>query len=312
MTTVARLAFLTSSDEPLEIAPDPIEAAIRFGAFLEATGIPAQWVLTSFLAAVPLPIYPAQWPQGRKRWEGVRADMMWHPLMWLPDRVANRYPITDEDGQSVVEDDDTWAVRMCWELTASGMYDQDTGTWVDVLSTVGLSVDNPADLGRIEEWLDGADDPLLDSLDMTEHYQNSEDPDWAIHVAMDRLEGLRLLSWALAAESLFDGFTDLSEMAADPALDPAEVTRGVNLLAQMAGAAFASMPQDFPGHPDEAAWWARQVDEMKFFGGTTADLIDGPVEVMSERLMLLSATMDPMVQEMIGAEQDEPQLPAAV
>lgn len=311
-TDVARHPFLTSPGEPLEIAPDPVEAAIRFGAFTEATGIPAPWVLTSFLAAIPLPIYPAQWPEGRKRWDGVKADMMWHPLMWLPKRVANRYPITDDDGQSVVEDDDTWAVRMCWELAASGMYDQDTGTWADVLATVGLSVDNPADLGRIEEWLDGADDPVLDGLDTTSHYENADDPDWAIHVAMDRLEGLRLVSWALAAEALFDALNDLSDMASDPELQAAKAIWTAKLLADLANSVFTSIPLNFPGHGDEAAWWARNAEKMATFTGTTNDVLAGPVDVMADRLILLSATLDPMVDEMVGAEEDKPQLPAAV
>ena len=306
-TAVARHPFLTSPGEPLEIAPDPIEAAIRFGAFIEATGLAAPWVLTSSLAAIPLPIYPANWPQGRKRWAGVRADMMWHPLMWLPNRVANRYPITDDDGRSVIEDDDTWSVRLCWELLASGMYDQESGTWVDVLAMVGMSVDNPADLGRIEEWLDGASDPTLDGLDTTAFYENQDDPDWAIHVAMDRLEGLRLVSWALAAESLFDALADFSDAAAEQQLEPAQAIWTGKLLADLGNARFDSIPDDFPGHGDEAAWWARNADEMKFFSGSTAELLAGPVEVMADRLVALSATLDPMVDEMVGSEdEDEP------
>jgi len=307
-TEVARHPFLTSPGEPLEIAPDPVEAAIRFGAFTEATGIPAPWVLTSYLATIPLPIYPAQWPEGRKRWDGVRADMMWHPLMWLPERVANRYPIADDDGQSVVEDDDTWAVRLCWELAASGMYDQESGTWVDVLATVGLSVDNPADLDRIEEWLDGAEDPVLDSLDTTEHYENRDDPDWAIHVAMDRLEGLRLVSWALAADSLFDALNDLSDMAEDPELDDAKATWTAKLLADLADSVFGSIPVSFPGHGDEAAWWAHNAEQMAAFTGTIDEVLVGPVDVMADRLILLSATLDPMVEQMIDAEEGEPAL----
>lgn len=302
MTTTARHAFLTSSGEPLEIAPDPLEAAIRFGAFSEATGIPAEWVLTSFLAAIPLPIYPAHWPDARKRWSGVKAEMMWHPLMWLPERVANRYPVIDDEGNTVVEDDDTWAVRICLELLASGMYDQDSGTWADVLATIGLSADNPADIGRIEEWLDGADDEELDGLDTSSHFENTDDPDWAIHAAMDRLEGLRLVSWALSADALADSLADFSEMAEDPDLTVSKAIWTVKLLADMGMAVFASIPEDFPRHGDEATWWERMADEMKFFDGTIAGLIAGPVEVMGDRLLLLSGTLEPMIDR----SADEP------
>ena len=85
-----RRACLTSPGEPLLLARDPIESMIRFGQFAEQSGIDTTELVASRTVAVPLPIWPEQWSKGTRRWKGTRSELMWHPLMWLPERLATR------------------------------------------------------------------------------------------------------------------------------------------------------------------------------------------------------------------------------
>ena len=72
------------------LARDPIESVIRFGQFAEQSGIDTTELVASHTVAVPLPIWPEPWPTGTRRWKGTRAELMWHPLMWLPRHLASR------------------------------------------------------------------------------------------------------------------------------------------------------------------------------------------------------------------------------
>lgn len=230
--------------EPLLLCRSTFGAAIRFSEFIEESGVAPRHVLSSILCAMPLPIYTdfGPLPDGRprRRWDGVRAEFMWHPLMWLPRRVSGRYTISDPaTGVASLEDDDLWAIRVAFEMTASGLYDPETGTWLDVLATVGLDTTNDVDLARVEEWLDGADDEVLDSIDLSE-YLDVEPPSWALESALALRGDLTRASWALIADDLLD--TAEETRAQVGRASDTEIRIGVRALSRMAESLLTDVP----------------------------------------------------------------------
>ena len=153
-TGIQRFRYMTDPGEPLEVASSVLRSAVRHRVWVTDTGIDPVWVRPNPLCCVPLPTYPETWPPGLRRWPRVRGAMMWHPLLWLPDRLATRY-ILDDDGVCTPEPDDIWCLRVCLELQAAGLYDADTGTWLDVLSLAGLNGNDPDTAGRVDRWLAG-------------------------------------------------------------------------------------------------------------------------------------------------------------
>lgn len=204
-----RRALLTEPGEPLIVALSPIESAIRHAQFTEATGVPAAALTVSDLCSIPLPVYPADFGAPR-RWPSVRPEAMWHPLLWMPPRVANRYFV--DATKSELESDDLWSVRVALSMTMSGLYDDSSGTWVDILSLVDIDIDTSAGVGRVRRWLDGGPDVELDGLsDQVAGLLELSDPDddLAATVAMESLGALRISAWAFTADNLFETCLDL-------------------------------------------------------------------------------------------------------
>jgi hypothetical protein len=200
-----RRACLTNPGEPLLLARDPIESVIRFGQFAEQSGIDTTELVASHTVAVPLPIWPESWPTGTRRWKETRAELMWHPLMWLPRHLAapNDLP-SNGHRQPHHESDDEWSVRVALEMTVSGLYDQATGTWLDVLAAVDIDVDQPPAQARVGAWLAGRPDAALDGIDLTDLMSDQEDPPWSSWATVDLAPVLRRYSWALGSDALID------------------------------------------------------------------------------------------------------------
>ncbi len=215
LTGVPRRACLTNPGEPLLLARDPIESVIRVGQFAEQSGIDTTELVSSHTVAVPLPLWPQPWPTGTRRWKGTRAEL-WHPLMWLPEHLANRVePPVEPNGRRHQESDDEWATRVALEMTVSGLYDQTTGTWLDVLAIVGIDIDRPRAQARVAAWLAGRPDSTLDGIDLTNLTSSQEDPHWSSWAAVDLAPVLRRYSWALGSDALIDTLDSL----------PAEIDR---------------------------------------------------------------------------------------
>lgn len=208
---IVRRPSLLNEGEPLLLARSTIDTAVRFRAFSEESGVPSNALISSMLCSMPLPIYGDfgvdEHGRGRRRWAGTRPEIMWHPLMWLPPRLAGRYTLTDSTtGEQRLEDDDLWVIRVALELSVSGLYSAETGSWVDVLSTVGLDVEDEMDLARVEDWLRGEPDPLLDAIDLS-HYLDLPEREWALETAVALRDDLESASWALIADDLI-GMTE--------------------------------------------------------------------------------------------------------
>ena len=236
---------MTEPGEPLEVASSVLRSAVRYRVFVTDTGIDPAWVRPNPLCCVPLPTYPDAWPAGRRRWPRVRAAMMWHPLLWLPDRLATRYTLVDDDDICSTEPDDIWCLRVCLELQAAGIYDADTGSWLDVLSLAGLDSRRRGHRAKGRQVAAGGADPVLDRLDLAEHVDRPDDLDWALHAAIDELPAMQVISWVLTAQDLLDACDALTPAAVTA--DLARVRRSASTIAMLAETNLAAMPDDTPG-----------------------------------------------------------------
>lgn len=189
-------------DENILAAP---ARAREFSAF---SGIEMRDLVVSPLASVPVPMYnfahTYAGPTGQRRWAGVRPEAMWHPLLWLPARLSSRYRYKDRENNTVFENDDQWAARVVMELTGAGLYDPATGEWVDVLATAGIDIDDDLDLARVEDWLEGEPDDVLDDLSLDDVLRQEDNETWALVSVLVLEDVLWQASWALTANSLIE------------------------------------------------------------------------------------------------------------
>lgn len=263
---------------------DPHEAGIRFGHFLSESGLAPEDVVATNLTGTPLPLYPAIWPDGKRRWNGTKGSFMWHPLCWLPERLACRARL-NFNGEVVVENDELWAARVLAEMTASGLYSEAEGGWVDVLSLHGLDSFHPATWERVEAWLDGGDDPLLDSIDLTEHLTPGDgQTDWAFPIAMGAVEELRPVAWSIHAESLLADVDDIIELG--PSWEPDNVLRATRSVLALASMSFMALPHEF-----DPAWWASAYTSGP---ATVERMLNELLPQAAERMKVIIARFYPM------------------
>lgn len=276
---LSRRAFILDPGESLLLSRSNLETALRFGLWGRFTGLPKHAIISNPIVATPLVEYPAEGHPARV-WPQLNPASLWHPLLWLPERLAGRYQLIGEDGQTVQEDDDTWAVRVCLELSASGMYDVESGTWLDVLARYGLDVDDPATLDRIRLWQAGAADPVLDSIDLSTDI-DVEDRHWAVETAMALMDDLRPASWALLAN---DMLVTIDEIA-DPdnpsvAVDPTATHQAAATMITLGKTLLAD-----PGIGLHEHFWAEQELALQLIRADDFEaVLDGPIAAISTAL----------------------------
>jgi len=272
---LTRRPFLLQPGQSLLLAPDAFRTALDFGVFADFAGLLPDHLIGSRMAPVPIPVDSGRPADGsRPRVEGVRPEAMWMPLLWLPPRLANRYTFQIIDGAvSVrtqrtgvcpgypvyVETDDLWVLRIALELSASGLYDEVSGTWLDVMAMLDLNVDDPHDLARIAAWLDGGKDQELDLLDsgleIGSMVENPENPQWALNAALMLHDELLESSWALGADSLLGVTDDLKLDVDEPGVMPESKFRFVLQMICLMGGHWLS-GASVPDEPvNEEAWW---------------------------------------------------------
>jgi hypothetical protein len=166
-------------------------------------------------------------------------------------------------------------------MTASGLYDQTTGTWLDVLATVDIDVDQPRGQARVAAWLAGRPDSTLDGIDLTHLTSSQDDPHWSSWAAVDLAPVLRRYSWALGSDALIDTLDSL----------PAEIDRhGMDRDAAVAVATTVATVGStwIDGVPDSDAAETLRQAARQLADGTPSSaraLIAGPVARISATLL---------------------------
>lgn len=182
-----RRQWLTEPNEAIVLSTSAVRDLARAGEFAEAVGLDTGDIVLSRLSTVPFPSPDVASGDGNRPWAGFEASFAWHPLAWLPEYVKARRAIPGvtytDDGSPVYETDDQYAARLAMELSASGLYDEVTGTWLDALAGFDLDIDTTEGLLRVQNWLSGDIDFDLDTLDLSEYFA-TDDPDWALSAVL--------------------------------------------------------------------------------------------------------------------------------
>lgn len=271
-----RRPFLSDPGEPLLLGRSPIIAGARFGMFVDWSGLGPNDVVSSPLTSIPMPRYRAQYPGGGRLWRSVRPEAMWHPLMWLPRRLAGRMVVEeDEEGSpTVIESPGEWSVRVALEMSMSGLYDSATGQWVDVLALSGLDIDDEATLTRLRDWLRGEPDPVLDGIDLEEHL-DVDDGGWSFSLAQEIVPDLTEYSYALSSAALIEAVEDLAEDVGDDS----RTEDASHVAGMIAALADVHMPPTREGPS-----WDSMASQLAAYTGPANGLIDGPLEGLSSGL----------------------------
>lgn len=279
---LTRRMFATEAGEELLLARGAFGMAVKYNEMLEATGLPSEAIISDPIVSVPMPRYEKEYTGEGNRWPSVKAPMLFHPLFWLPKSLSDRYLLTHpDDPNPVLETDQMWMVRVALTLSASGLYDAESGSWVDILATVGIDIENKADQRRIREWQAGGPDDLLDSIDLTEYLAVKDETNeaWALNLSILMLEDLKRASWALIATDLLDN-VDLA--VENRGKDREQMAIQIKTASNMSTALLASVP-DEDGLP-LLDFWVEQEDEINSGALKISEVFDGPLKKIEEKL----------------------------
>ena len=251
---VARRHCWAEEDRPRPLMPcsDPLWLVEAPLALAQLTGIDVNSIPECEVSVFCLPLAEDDWDErGLRRWAGTRADAMWHPLLWLPARLAAPMVAVTPEGAAVEEPVERWQARVAFEITNSGLYTDDG--WVDVYALLGMALENPTDVARVEAWLDGRPDETLDRFSLETFFAAdqhdadarfaasgrpvAEDLDraatsWSAALAADVAPLLVSSARALMADSLLSLAYDLTGPTAS--LDDDAYARGAWWLASLA------------------------------------------------------------------------------
>jgi hypothetical protein len=132
------------------------QEAFRVG---EEMGLPPQGVLVSFYG---FPTMPKPWPLGpggvNRLPPGLRPQWAGHPALWLDPEDRVRRP---------QEHDQEWLIRIYLQLLARGYLHPELDgdhSWTDALLLMDIDTETPQGRQRVERWMQGEPDQLLDEL----------------------------------------------------------------------------------------------------------------------------------------------------
>lgn len=194
--TLPRRRFLLEAGEQLMVTRDVLVAASRLADFVSETGISPELLVADPVTALPLPMHVRG-----QRFDEVQPQALWNPLFWLPEDLALRFRIREnETSEPRPETDAEWAIRIAIELGVSGLYDPEEG-WLDVFALYGIDPDDPADLDAIVGWQAGLPDERLDSIDLRQHVTFTSDNE-AFNNAQELYPLVMAAQWGHTATSL--------------------------------------------------------------------------------------------------------------
>jgi hypothetical protein len=264
-----RREFLTSPGESLLLPLQAMDIADRLSRWTRYSNLPKESVVSSPLVAVPLSTRDA----GSRFPAETEPSAFWHPQLWLPERLA--FPADDERI-------DVWAIRVALELTITGLYDVETGTWLDVLSTVGLDSEDLVVQARITEWLEGAPDEELDAIDLSAGLDDLHDVDWSREQAEELLPLLVPASWAVLSNDLI-GMA--SEALSDEDADNASLAEDAQTILFLAQGSIGDGPAGVEGEETPVALWDRILADLpNWTARSLTEIVDGPFDALVESL----------------------------
>ncbi|QNE48698.1 hypothetical protein F1C58_16705 (plasmid) [Glaciihabitans sp. INWT7] len=266
---IRRRQFLTSPGESLLLPMQAMAIADRLSRWTRYSNLPKEVIVSSPLLAIPL-----SKREPGQRWPAIaEPSAFWHPQLWLPERLT-----APETGERT----DVWAVRVALELTITGLYDVETGTWLDVLSTVGLDSEDPVVQARITEWLEGEPDEDLDRIDLSDGMNDATEVDWSRQQAEDLLALLVPASWAVLSNDLI---AMASESLSDEALDIEILTNDAKTILYLAQGSIGDGPAGAEGEESPASLWGRILADLENWPlRPLQTLIDGPFDALVESL----------------------------
>ena len=201
-----------------------------FHDFLQASELPPGLLNPSRLCMVPIPAHA-----DREELRDHPVTNWANPLFWLPRQWR-----VNERGAT----DDLMGLRATWELTLGGLYDPTEG-FVDVLYAHDIDVETPDGARRVQQWLDGSADDVLDTIDVTQLLSRpeSEDEDWVQLLAFEALPGVLQTVWGLNAHSFLEMLTGaVEDYQTDQ--DAAAFTRALTALLSLGSAIFEDIVYD--------------------------------------------------------------------
>lgn len=181
------------------------------------------WAFTQ-ASSLAIPVPPVI-GSPRERWKGINPALMRHPMFWLPERLAypreeetidhwvlrvalevsrsapfsalnrvwvplydyNNNPVVvgEEDG---IDPESMNLVRVLGvdETPQAPIYDPSDGSWLDLPGSVGCDLTTAEGITRIKDWMDGLDDPALDSIDMDTQLRMEGRPENWADACLDR------------------------------------------------------------------------------------------------------------------------------
>jgi hypothetical protein len=284
-----RRQFLTSPGESLLLPLQAMNIADRLSRWAKYSRLPKEAIVSSPLVAVPL----ATRVPGSRWADATDPAAFWHPLLWLPPRLA-----APAAGERI----DVWAVRIALEVTMTGLYDVETGTWLDILSTIGLDVDDEITQARITEWLDGGADEDLDSIDLSSGLDDPADLDWSRAQAEELLALLIPASWAVLSNDLI---SMASDTLADEDLDADMLSLDARTILYLAQGSIGDGPAGLDGEEPPSALWERILEDLVHWPHRPLeDLIDGPFDALIESLYTIRNDYWVFVEALWENQQD--------
>lgn len=232
----SRVEYLTAPGEGVVLTDDLETFIERVELFLEDSGLPLEDVVVNPVVSIPMPL-TAQHNGQRKRLT-FRSELAWFPMFWLPLSVGLRFSVQEqENGPLRIESDAEWAVRVISQMADAGLFDPETGSWTDALHTVGLDRDDPEVHARVLRWQNGAADPDLDRIDLSDRFHGT-DAEVAAYT-IPRAHDFQHAQWAITAKQIISQAERLEQIG-----ELSEFTSEVEKWAQIAALGFSGSPTD--------------------------------------------------------------------
>lgn len=205
--------FILQPGESLLVSNDPETYGAYLQEFVDTTGLApndeeGRFITIDPVSKIPFPLYPDSFASG-KRWPDLDPRVMWNPLFWLPESLAFGEVISDPHGvgEPIPESEDEWVIRVATNLEYMGLYDPETGMWADILSAAGIDIDDPVSVERVQAWMNGGEDDVLDQIDLSFLLPQDDNVD---EQAFDNQDGYRALTLTNLAQKVGEMSSELT------------------------------------------------------------------------------------------------------